>query len=141
MKFIHPILLAAALISVAGCGGMSATKFVHPDFDFAFIDADKQAYAGYFEQCLELGRLLGAIARQEHPQVLYGRPMAAVVEIDDVQLVLAHQDVAGIVVAQVQERILDYIAAPIPTDFRLREDEQTALFRDRAGPDRSCGLG
>jgi hypothetical protein len=38
MKFIHAILLAAALISVAGCGGMSATKFVHPDFDFAFIE-------------------------------------------------------------------------------------------------------
>src|SRR5205814_10106882 len=31
-------------------------------FDFAFIDADKTGYAGYFEQCLTLLRSGGVIA-------------------------------------------------------------------------------
>lgn len=38
MRIFLACLLATALVFMAGCGGMSATKFVHPDFDFAFIE-------------------------------------------------------------------------------------------------------
>ena len=34
----------------------------HDSFDFAFIDADKEAYPGYFERCLKLVRPGGLIA-------------------------------------------------------------------------------
>jgi len=38
MKLILAGLLSAALVFLAGCGGMGPTKFIHPDFDFAFVE-------------------------------------------------------------------------------------------------------
>lgn len=38
MKLIFSGLMVTALVFLAGCGGMGATKFVHPDFDFAFVE-------------------------------------------------------------------------------------------------------
>lgn len=38
MKKILVCLLVAFSVLLAGCGGVGPTKFVHPDFDFAFIE-------------------------------------------------------------------------------------------------------
>lgn len=38
MKAILAGLSMTALVFLAGCGGIGATKFVHPDFDFAFVE-------------------------------------------------------------------------------------------------------
>jgi hypothetical protein len=38
MKLILAGLLSAALVFLAGCGGMGPTKFIHPGFDFSFIE-------------------------------------------------------------------------------------------------------
>lgn len=38
MRNFLACLLATAMVIIAGCGGTSATKFVHPDFDFSFIE-------------------------------------------------------------------------------------------------------
>ena len=42
----------------------------------------------------ELRNLLRPIAGEEHPEVLYGRAAARVIEVDDVQLVAGNQHVA-----------------------------------------------
>lgn len=38
MRLFLAGLFAAALVFLVGCGGMGPTKFVHPDFDFAFVE-------------------------------------------------------------------------------------------------------
>ncbi|HEY5791563.1 MAG TPA: class I SAM-dependent methyltransferase [Gammaproteobacteria bacterium] len=50
-------------------------------FDFAFIDADKAAYEGYYESCLKLVRSGGLIAIDN--TLWYGRPADPAVEDED----------------------------------------------------------
>ncbi len=59
------------------------------------------------EQRLELWLLLIAFARKEHPQVLYRRAGAAVVEVNNMEAVFIHEDVAGVEIAvQAQDVVL-----------------------------------
>lgn len=65
--------------------------------EFAGVEAAKLAVA--VEQCIELRRLLVAIAGQEHPEVLHRRSGPRIVEVDDVQGRIPGQHVAGMQVA------------------------------------------
>ena len=67
------------------------------------------------EQRLELRRLLLAITGQKHPEILNRRPVARVVEIDNMQLVFRYEHVAGMKVAM-QTNLAD-IAGPLVTRF------------------------
>ena len=69
---------------------------------FARIEFGKVFVAG--EDVVQLILLLFTLARQQHPQVLYRRPAAAVVEIDEVRAVVGPQHVAGVAVAVQAQR-------------------------------------
>lgn len=36
-KYLHFLLLTAALLTLSGCGGMKPTVFIHPEYNFGFV--------------------------------------------------------------------------------------------------------
>jgi hypothetical protein len=69
---------------------------------FDEVQLARLEFAETFISCQQVGQLphhLAPFAREQHPQVLYGRAAAAVVEIDEVRAGIGPQDVADMAIA------------------------------------------
>lgn len=95
------ILVLATLVMTAGCGGMGTTRFVHPEFDFAFLESvavvpfenisDDQG-AGhqatrYFNNALLAAEVFNIVEPGEVSRVLENEGLVRTAQLTDGQIV------------------------------------------------------
>lgn len=158
MRKLFTILSLAALLATAGCGGMGTTKFVHPEFDFGFLESvavvpfenisDDQG-AGhqatrYFNNALLAAEVFEIVEPGEVSRVLENEGLVRTAQLSDQQIVAIGQQlgVQGLFLGSVSEsssvRSGSTTVAVVTVVIRLVETETGATVWSSTGSDDSA---
>jgi curli biogenesis system outer membrane secretion channel CsgG len=158
MRKLFTILALGGLLLTAGCGGMGTTRFIHPEFDFGFLEsvavvpfenASENQGAGnqatrYFNNALLATEAFEIVEPGEVARVLENEGLVRTAQLSDQQIVAIGQQlgVQGLFLGSVTEsssiRSGATTVSVVTVVIRLVETETGATVWSATGSDDSA---